>query len=604
MGLVVDNFAGGGGASTGIAMALGRDPDIAINHSPQAIAMHKINHPATRHLIEDVWAVDPLVECAGSPVDLAWFSPDCTHFSRAKGGKPRSKKTRALAWVVVRWAKAVRPAVIMLENVEEFLTWGPVDENGDPCRRRRGRTFKMWVGKLRALGYEVQWRSLVAADFGAPTTRKRFFLIARCDGEKIVWPEPTHGRHGAKPWRAAAEVIDFALPCPSIFERKKPLAEATLRRIAAGLRRYVIESPRPFVIHLTHHGERATHTVDKPLPTVTGANRGEMALVTPFVSTQFGQSVGRAATDPLPTVTGGGMGHQAVVMPYLMTNTTGHPGRAAEEPVPTITTGDHHYLVTPFLAAVKTWGGGGNDPRSVEEPMRTVTASKRGEFVLVAPTLVQTGYGERAGQAPRAPGLDKPLGTVVPGGKHALVAAFLAKHYTQPRGGVHAGIPCTDPLGTATARDHHSVVTAQLALSFESGVRVNHTNDVRAFLVKYYGSDGSAQSQQQSLFDPLHTVTSKARFGLVTIAGTEYQITDIGMRMLAPKELFAAQSFPDEHRLDVPFKGRRLTKTELIDLCGNSVPPVMAYALVKANMRPVGAANSDGTISTPCERRA
>ena len=238
-GLVVDNFAGGGGASTGIAWAIGRDPDIAINHSPQAVAMHRANHPSTRHLIEDVWAVDPVKECRGRPVDLAWFSPDCTHFSRAKGGKPRSKKTRALAWVVIRWAKAVRPAVIMLENVEEFLTWGPVNNDGEPCRRRAGRTFKMWVGKLRALGYDVQWRSLVAADYGAPTTRKRLFLIARCDGETIVWPEPTYGRHRPRPWRAAAEVIDFSLPCPSIFERKKPLAEATLRRIGAGLRRYV-----------------------------------------------------------------------------------------------------------------------------------------------------------------------------------------------------------------------------------------------------------------------------------------------------------------------------------------------------------------------------
>lgn len=590
-GLVVDNFAGGGGASTGIAWAIGRDPDIAINHSPQAVAMHKANHPDTRHLIEDVWAVDPLKECGDRPVDLAWFSPDCTHFSRAKGGKPRSKKTRALAWVVIRWAKAVRPKVVMLENVEEFLTWGPVNNDGEPCRRRAGRTFKMWVGKLRALGYDVQWRSLVAADYGAPTTRKRLFLIARCDGERIVWPEPTHGRHRPRPWRAAAEVIDFSLPCPSIFERRKPLAEATLRRIGAGLRRYVLESPRPFVIHLTHQGPRSTHPTDAPLPTVTGANRGELALVTPFVSTQFGQSVGRAAAEPLPTITGGGMGHQA--------------------------------LVTPFLAAAKTWGGGGNEPRSVEEPMRTVTASKRGEFVIVAPTLVQTGYGEREGQAPRAPGLHKPLGTVVPGGKHGVVAAFLAKHYGGPNGHATPGQPATAPASSITAQDHHALVTAQLELPGTRPAAVfvtqfngrsvgadassplptttgrAHVAEVRAFLVKYYGSDGSAQSQQQSLFDPLHTVTSKARFGLVTIEGTEYQITDIGMRMLAPKELFAAQSFPADYRLDVPFedrkkkrkRARKLTKTELIDLCGNSVAPVMAYALVKANLRRRSAAN-------------
>lgn len=587
-GLVVDNFAGGGGASTGIAWAIGRDPDIAINHSPQAVAMHKANHPDTRHLIEDVWAVDPLKECGDRPVDLAWFSPDCTHFSRAKGGKPRSKKTRALAWVVIRWAKAVRPKVVMLENVEEFLTWGPVNNDGEPCRRRAGRTFKMWVGKLRALGYDVQWRSLVAADYGAPTTRKRLFLIARCDGERIVWPEPTHGRHRPRPWRAAAEVIDFSLPCPSIFERRKPLAEATLRRIGAGLRRYVLESPRPFVIHLTHQGPRSTHPTDAPLPTVTGANRGELALVTPFVSTQFGQSVGRAAAEPLPTVTGGGMGHQALVAPYLA-------------PVTHTKSGDRTH--------------------DAARPMPVVTTAKGGEFVLVAPTLVQTGYGEREGQAPRAPGLHKPLGTVVPGGKHGVVAAFLAKHYGGPNGHATPGQPATDPAGAVTAQDHHALVTAQLELpgtrpdaaaSFVSkfygtstgadaadplptvtanGRGGGHLAEVRAFLVKYYGSNGSAQSQQQSLFDPLHTVTSKARFGLVTIEGAEYQITDIGMRMLAPKELFAAQSFPADYLLDVPFKGRKLTKTELIDLCGNSVAPVMAYALVKANLRRRSAAN-------------
>lgn len=595
-GLVIDNFAGGGGASTGIAMALGRDPDIAINHSPQAVAMHRANHPNTRHLIEDVWAVDPAAECAGRPVGLAWFSPDCTHFSRAKGGKPRSKKTRSLAWVVVRWAKAVRPAVIMLENVEEFLTWGPVDNNGDPCRRRAGRTFKMWVGKLRGLGYDVQWRSLVAADFGAPTTRKRLFLIARCDGEKIVWPTPTHGRHRAHPWRAAAEVIDFSLPCPSIFERKKPLAEATLRRIAAGLRRYVIESPRPFVIHLTHHGQRQTHPTDGPLPTVTGANRGELALVTPFVSTQFGQSVGRAATDPVPTITGGGMGHQALVMPYLA-------------PVTHTKSGDRTH--------------------DAARPLPVVTTAKGGEFVLVAPTLVTTGYGEREGQAPRAPGLHKPLGTVVPGGKHGLVLGFLAKHYGGPNGHATPGQSLAAPAGSITAQDHHALVTAQLdlpgtrpapeaAAAFvtkfygtstgadareplptvtANGRGGGHLAEVRAFLVKYYGSDGSAQSQQQSLFDPLHTVTSKARFGLVTIEGTEYQITDIGMRMLAAKELFAAQSFPPDYKLDVDYddrkrgRVRKLTNTELIDLCGNSVCAVLACALVRANLRRGGAAN-------------
>lgn len=455
-GLVIDNFAGGGGASTGIEAALGRPIDIAINHSPQAIAMHKANHPETLHLCEDVWQVDPVAVCAGRPVKLAWFSPDCTHFSRAKGGKPRSKKTRALAWVVVRWARAVKPAVIMLENVEEFLTWGPLGADGKPDARRAGRTFRLWAGKLRKLGYEVQWRSLVAADFGAPTTRRRLFLIARCDGRPIVWPTPTHGRGRAQPWRTAAEIIDWSIPCPSIFGRKKPLAEATQRRIAAGLRRFVIESAQPFIV---------------PMRTVTTSKRGEFALVTP----------------------------------YLMTNTSGHPGRALGAPVPTVTTGDHHYLM--------------------------------------APTLVQTGYGERAGQRPRALDIEHPLGTVVSGGKHALVAAFLAKHYGTSHGGPHPGVPVDAALGTVTARDHHSVVE-------------------------------------------VHTVTTKARFGLVTIAGEDYAIADIGMRMLSPRELFNAQGFPGDYRIDIDFEGKPLTKTAQIELAGNSVCPDAAEALVRENALP------------------
>ncbi len=421
--LVVDNFAGGGGASTGIEAALGRPIDIAINHSPQAIAMHAANHPNTLHFCENVWQVDPAEVCAGRPVVLAWFSPDCTHFSRAKGGKPRSKKTRALAWVVVRWARAVRPAVIMLENVEEFLTWGPLGADGQPDARRAGRTFKMWVGKLRALGYNVEWRSLVAADFGAPTTRRRLFLIARCDGQPIVWPTPTHGRGRAKPWRTAAEIIDWSIPCPSIFDRKKPLAEATLRRIAAGLRRYVIEHPRPFVIPVRSHGGIA--------------------------------------------------------------------------------------LVAPCLLPVTHQGGERVYP--VDEPTRTITAANRGEIALAAATLIQTGYGEREGQAPRV---------------------------------------------------------------------------VQAFLVKYYGSSGRPESQQQSLFEPLHTATAKARFGLVVIEGTEYQIVDIGMRMLAEGELFAAQGFPADYVLDAPFRHRRLNKTEAIELAGNSVCPPLSEALVRANLSP------------------
>lgn len=538
-GLIIDNFAGGGGASTGIEAALGRPIDIAINHSPQAIAMHQANHPRTLHLCEDVWQVDPAAACAGRPVTLAWFSPDCTHFSKAKGGKPRSKKTRALAWVVVRWARAVRPKVIMLENVEEFLTWGPLGADGQPDARRAGRTFRLWVGKLRKLGYEVQWRSLVAADFGAPTTRRRLFLIARSDGQPIVWPTPTHGRGRPKPWRTAAEIIDWSIPCPSIFGRKKLLAEATLRRIAAGIRRYVIDSPRPFLVK--YHG---------------GHGRPDFR------------------------------------------------GQSVEEPLRTVDTENRFAVVAPCLLPVTHQGGDRVYP--VNEPARTITAANRGEVALAAATLIQVGYGEREGQAPRVPGIEKPLGTVVPGGKHAAVVAFLAKHY----GGVVEHGPAR-PLGAVTAKDHHSVVQVQLGLpgvapeaaaSFltkfygtSTGAPVTdpaptvtasgqHIGEVRAFLIKYYGSSGRPESQQQSLFEPLHTTTAKARFGLVVVDGAAYEIVDIGMRMLAPRELFGAQGFDADYILDAPFRGRRLNKTETIELAGNSVCPPLSEALVRANL--------------------
>jgi len=325
--LVVDNFAGGGGASTGIERAIGRPVDVAINHDPEAVAMHQANHPQTLHLCESVWDVNPREVCAGRRVGLAWFSPDCRHFSKAKGGKPVEKKIRGLAWVAVRWAATVQPRVICLENVEEFVTWGPLTHDGRPCPRNRGREFRAFVNALQRLGYAVEWRELRACDYGAPTSRKRLFLIARRDGQPIAWPEPTHGP-GRKPYRTAAECIDWSIPCPSIFERERPLAEATLRRVAAGIQRYVIDAAEPYIVRLGH---------------------------------------------------------------------TGH--------------------------------GDAGKVRSVREPLSTITS--KAEHLLVAPTLVQTGYGERSGQAPRVPGLEKPVGTIVAGGqKHALVAAFLAKHYT------------------------------------------------------------------------------------------------------------------------------------------------------------------------------
>lgn len=526
--LIVDNFAGGGGASLGIEMGLGRSPDIAINHDPEAIAMHKANHPETHHYCEDVWDVNPIKACAGRPVGLAWFSPDCCHFSKAKGGKPVSKKIRGLAWIVVKWAKAVRPRVIILENVEEFKDWGPLDDEGMPCRERKGQTFQRWKAQLKNLGYHVEWRELRACDYDTPTIRKRLFLVARCDGQPIIWPEPSNTSpkkigtdlftSHLKAWRTAAECIDWSIPCPSIFDRTKPLAENTLRRVAAGLRRYVIDAPEPFIVSLTHHGGDRIEPLDEPFRTVTGAKRGEKALVTPYL-------VGAGG----PTYSG--------------------------------------------------------KPRPVDQPHATLTTESH--TAIVSPTLIQTGYGEREGQAPRAPGLDKPLGTVVAGGpKHALVSAFLAKHY----GGV-VGTILEQPIGTVTAADHHSLVTSNLVKlrgTCRDGQPVTepmatisaqglHLAEVRAFLVKYFGTP-----QDPRLDEPMHTVTAKHRFGLVMVHGEEWIIADIGLRMLTPRELYRAQGFPEGYDIAPVFNGKPLSKTAQVRMVGNSVCPPLAAAMARA----------------------
>ncbi len=444
MGLIVDSFAGGGGASTGIEMALGRSIDIAINHDPEALAMHLANHPGTRHIVEDIWGVDPAEVCHGEPVDVMWCSPDCTHFSKAKGSKPRDKRIRGLAWIAVRWARRVRPKVIFLENVEEFRTWGPVDRKGHPVKRLAGRTFWRFVRALQKLGYVVEWRELRACDYGAPTTRLRFYLVARCDGLPIVWPTPTHGT-ASNPVRTAAECIDWSIPCPSIFERKKPLAEATCRRIAKGIVRYVLNNPKPFIVQ--YHGDTAFRgqPVDEPIMTVDSSPR--YALVTAFLAKHY----------------------------------TGVVGADLCEPLPTITAKDHNALVAAHV--VRQFG------QSV---------------------------GSRA---------DEPVGCVTAGGagKTGLVATFLTKYYGQGIG--------------------------------------------------------------QSVSEPLDTVTSKDRFGLVTVLidGETYVLTDIGMRMLKPRELFRAQGFPDSYVIDPVFNGRRLPGTAQVRMCGNSVCPPVAEALVRAN---------------------
>ena len=408
--LVVDNFAGGGGASNGISAALERPVDLAINHDPVAIEMHRQNHPETKHFCENIWEVDPREACAGRPVGLAWFSPDCTHHSKARGGKPKDKKIRGLAWVVIRWARAVRPRVIVLENVEEFQEWGPLDENNQPIKARAGETFKAWVAQLTSLGYAVEYRELVAADYGTPTTRKRLFMIARCDGLPIVWPDPTHGRGRPFSWRSAAEIIDWSLPCPSIFDRKKPLADATLRRIAVGIQRFVIGNADPFILPVTHQGDRRVHSIREPLRTITGAHRGELALAEPFV-VRHGHYSTKTGAGLVPIKGGPGT----------------FRGQPLGSPLATVCATNDKHLVCPIIS--KHFGGEHDNgaPKAVGSdariPLSTVTA--RRNLALTSAFLIKY-YGTSNCADVRQP---MPTVTGQAGGGHmAEVRAFLARN--------------------------------------------------------------------------------------------------------------------------------------------------------------------------------
>lgn len=474
--IVVDNFAGGGGTSTGYEMATGRSVDIAINHDPEAIRMHQVNHPDTTHYCESVWDIDPVTVCKGHPVAMAWFSPDCKHFSKAKGNKPKDKNIRGLAWVALRWAAVVRPRVIMLENVEEFQDWGPLNRRHRPIKEKQGETFRRFVQQLRNLGYVVEYRELVAADYGAPTMRKRFFLIARCDGKPITWPEPSHApadseeaRFGLKePYVPAWKCLDFSLPCPSIFDTAeeikekygikavRPLAENTMKRIARGIQKFILENPEPFILPESAHCIIQYHS--------------------------------------------------------------------------------------------------------------------------------ETGKGDARGQ-----NLTEPLMTVDSSNRYGLVSAFVSKYFAG--GYTGAGSACEEPLHTITTLPRHSIcvahVTQMQGKSIGSDMRkpintmtgVNHMGEVAAFLVKYYGSGTG-----QDIKEPLDTITSKDRFGLVKIHGIQYQIVDIGLRMLEPRELYNAQGFPDDYIIDRDASGKAYSRTEQVKRCGNAVPPPFACALVKANL--------------------
>ncbi len=668
--IVVDLFAGGGGASEALKQALGQDPALAYNHDALAIGMHAANHPLTSHHREDIWHADPRVDVAGRAIGWFHASPDCTHFSQAKGGQPRSRKTRALSWVVLKWIGMLlradlvngtntAPRIFSMENVWQILQWGPliakrckstgrvlkmdgtVAARGErvpvehqqlvPDKSRTGRTWRQFVAALRALGYAVEWRKLVASDYGAGTSRERLFLLGRRDGEPIVWPAASHGTApGQKPRVSAADCLDFSIPCPSIFGRKRPLADATMRRIAKGTMRHVIQSADPFIVPVTHQGADRVHGVHDPLRTVTAANRGELMLampeLAPFITEHANASTQRTmdASEPLRTMCAG-------------------------------VKGGHFSVVTPILAGV---GGraGQSEPRSGADPLYTMTA--KADTALVAPVLVQTGYGEREGQAPRALDLQQPLGTVVAGGvKHAIAAPHLVKFRgdsigtpatepvptitsgagaARPAGAAHAlgvsaatlvtlrnnmaGADPQEPLSTIAAQgEHHALATAFLEQAnggfYEGGGRdardpvstitasgsqqqlvtadlahlsAEHEEGalrVAAFLIKYYGTGANVPS----LTDPADTITTRDRLALVTVVikGTPYVIVDIGLRMLKPHELYRAQGFPVGYIIDRTANGTPLTTSAAVRMVGNSVSPPPLRALAEANLDPV-----------------
>lgn len=609
--IIVDNFAGGGGASTGIELATGRVVDIAINHDPDAILMHRTNHPHTMHYQASVWDVDPVEVCRGRPVGLAWFSPDCKHFSKAKGGKPVDKNIRGLAWIVLRWAGTVRPRVIILENVEEFQTWGPV-RRGHPVKSKTGQTFRQWLGQLEALGYTVEWRELVAADYGAPTTRKRFFLIARSDERPIVLPEPTHAPADSqevkagtkKPWRSAAEIIDWNLPTPSIFATKeevrerygvaavRPLARNTMRRVARGVDKFVIRSASPFLVIVNHAGEFRGQGLAEPIQTITAKHGYGVAspVMAPLTMHNNQNAVGTSITDPVNTITGTGAG-------------------------------GHQMLITPTLAAIGQTGGG-DRCRSMEEP--THTQVSKAEECVVCPAMIQ--YHTEQTERVRGQGVTDPIMTIDASNRYGLAAATLTKYYN----GDH-NQDAAAPLHTITTRDREGVTVANLS-KFYGGVvgaaasdplptvtAVDHNALQTAHMVKMKGTNLGGQAQ-----DPLQTITAggghhgvvatrivKAEPGadlqnwpkiraalnefcdyhledteviLFSIGGAWYFMADIGLRMLTPRELYRANGFPDDYKIDRDYTGKEYGKTKQVARCGNAVPPPFATALVRANL--------------------
>lgn len=539
--ILVDSFAGGGGASTGIELALGKIVNIAINHDPDAILMHRTNHPYTEHYQESVWDVWPEDVCRGRPVALCWFSPDCKHFSKAKGGALIDRKIRGLAWIALRWAGTVRPRVIILENVEEFVTWGPV-RKGKPVKKKAGETFKKFITQLQDLGYSVEHRELVAADFGAPTSRKRFVLIARCDGKPIVWPERTHapadhpdtisGKY--HPWRSAAEIIDWSLPCPSIFDTReeikqkyglkaqRPLRPNTLRRIIRGTDKFTIKSGKPFLVQVNHAGGDRSQTLNGPIPTISSHH-------------------------------GFGMVHP-VFAPYTVTNTSNSVGAPASQPVHTVTTAGNQMLVAPHLVQYHTERSGeGPRGQTVDRPLNTVDASNR--YGLAACHLTEY-YGN--GQPLD---LRNPLHTVTTKDREALTAVHVVEFKGQD-----IGQSADRPLRTITASAGEFAVCKVHLCKIEPGEDFGRWPKIRALLNQYCDYD-----------------LADDEIIVLEIGLTLYYIADIGLRMLCARELYAAMGFPTDYIIEHDYTGKAYPKDAQVARCGNAVSPPMARAVVAAN---------------------
>ena len=580
--IIVDNFAGGGGASTGIEIATGRLVALAINHDPAAILMHKTNHPYTEHFQASVWDIDPVAVCRGRPVGLAWFSPDCKHFSKAKGAALVDRKIRGLAWITLRWAAKARPRVIILENVEEFQTWGPV-RKGKPVKKLAGTTFRKFIDQLTELGYTVEYRELIAADYGAPTSRKRFYMIARCDGKPIVWPKPTHSKTGADglpKWRSAAEIIDWSLPCPSVFASKaeimdkyglkavRPLAKNTMRRIIRGVDKFTIRSGKPFIVP-TGYGERKgqlprVHDIDAPVPTVVGTGKENLCK-------------------PLLT-------------PVTVTNTSNSVGGTVGEPVHTVTTAGNQMLVTPFLAECNHSGGGHIAP--VGDAHKTITAKHTGG--IVAPALIQ--YHTEQTEPVRASGLGVPINTVDASNRYGLTCANLVEYYTGGR-----PLDVQDPMHTVTSHDREAVVAAHVVKFKGDDVGTSPSEPLqtvtasagkkracsggtfavcKAHLAKMHSGDnlGYWPEIRALLNEFCGYALAEDDVLLLEISGGLYYIADIGLRMLSPRELYNAMGFPPDYIIDRDYEGHEYKKSAQVARCGNAVCPPVASALVRANL--------------------